>query len=218
VNPAGLAGPRFEAVEHATREGPLKQGPDRGAWSEGPDAVRLHASRRPGADVLRITRPAGYDVGAPAHARSRLLKAAGGTLVWGGPVQVPVLRRCVDGVTGLHDDDVAAARLDETDPFGDVKSLAQHVLVLCGPGARGEVPGVDTAPRGLFTLPEETVAAVEAALGAGYLHVDTAAAYFDEREVGEGIRRPTSTAPRSSSRRRPGSAITAAARRCMPST
>ncbi|GIF25916.1 diketogulonate reductase-like aldo/keto reductase [Actinoplanes tereljensis] len=37
--------------------------------------------------------------------------------------------------------------------------------------------------------PEETAAAVEAALKIGYRHVDTAAAYGNEREVGEGIRR-----------------------------
>ena len=37
--------------------------------------------------------------------------------------------------------------------------------------------------------PEETAAAVEAALRAGYRHIDTAAAYGNEREVGEGIRR-----------------------------
>ncbi|GII97883.1 diketogulonate reductase-like aldo/keto reductase [Sediminihabitans luteus] len=43
---------------------------------------------------------------------------------------------------------------------------------------------------GVFqTAPEETVAAVEAALAAGYRHVDTAAAYGNEREVGEAIRR-----------------------------
>ena len=43
---------------------------------------------------------------------------------------------------------------------------------------------------GVFqTPPEETVSAVEAALGTGYRHVDTAAAYANEREVGEGIRR-----------------------------
>lgn len=36
--------------------------------------------------------------------------------------------------------------------------------------------------------PAETSAAVEAALGAGYRHIDTAAAYGNEREVGEGIR------------------------------
>ena len=37
--------------------------------------------------------------------------------------------------------------------------------------------------------PEETVAAVEAALRGGYRLIDTAAAYDNEREVGEGIRR-----------------------------
>jgi diketogulonate reductase-like aldo/keto reductase len=37
--------------------------------------------------------------------------------------------------------------------------------------------------------PQETAAAVEAALATGYRHIDTAAAYMNEREVGEGIRR-----------------------------
>jgi 2,5-diketo-D-gluconate reductase A len=37
--------------------------------------------------------------------------------------------------------------------------------------------------------PDETAAAVEAALGVGYRHIDTAAAYGNERQVGEGIRR-----------------------------
>ncbi|MBT2568851.1 aldo/keto reductase [Arthrobacter sp. ISL-85] len=37
--------------------------------------------------------------------------------------------------------------------------------------------------------PEETTAAVVAALAAGYRHIDTAAAYGNEREVGDGIRR-----------------------------
>ena len=37
--------------------------------------------------------------------------------------------------------------------------------------------------------PEETLTAVETALGIGYRLVDTAAAYDNEREVGEGIRR-----------------------------
>ncbi|HEX7427425.1 MAG TPA: aldo/keto reductase [Mycobacterium sp.] len=39
------------------------------------------------------------------------------------------------------------------------------------------------------TPPGETVAAVETALETGYRHVDTAAAYGNEREVGEAIRR-----------------------------
>ena len=43
---------------------------------------------------------------------------------------------------------------------------------------------------GVFqTPPEETIAAVESALATGYRHIDTAAAYLNEREVGEGIRR-----------------------------
>ena len=37
--------------------------------------------------------------------------------------------------------------------------------------------------------PEETSAAVEAALKTGYRHIDTAASYGNEKEVGEGIRR-----------------------------
>jgi 2,5-diketo-D-gluconate reductase A len=37
--------------------------------------------------------------------------------------------------------------------------------------------------------PEETVAAVQTALEVGYRHIDTAAAYANEREVGEAIRR-----------------------------
>jgi diketogulonate reductase-like aldo/keto reductase len=43
---------------------------------------------------------------------------------------------------------------------------------------------------GVFqSSPEETAGAVEAAIGGGYRLIDTAAAYFNEREVGEGIRR-----------------------------
>lgn len=43
---------------------------------------------------------------------------------------------------------------------------------------------------GVFqSAPEETTAAVQAALQAGYRHIDTAAGYSNEREVGEGIRR-----------------------------
>ena len=37
--------------------------------------------------------------------------------------------------------------------------------------------------------PEETATAVETALNIGYRHIDTAAAYDNERQVGEGIRR-----------------------------
>jgi 2,5-diketo-D-gluconate reductase A len=43
---------------------------------------------------------------------------------------------------------------------------------------------------GVFqTPPAETIEAVETALRTGYRHVDTAASYGNEREVGEGIRR-----------------------------
>lgn len=43
---------------------------------------------------------------------------------------------------------------------------------------------------GVFqSAPDETSAAVETALATGYRHIDTAAAYRNEREVGEGIRR-----------------------------
>jgi diketogulonate reductase-like aldo/keto reductase len=43
---------------------------------------------------------------------------------------------------------------------------------------------------GVFqTPPAETVGSVEAAIGEGYRLIDTAAAYLNEREVGEGIRR-----------------------------
>ncbi|WP_419702979.1 aldo/keto reductase [Promicromonospora sp. NFX87] len=43
---------------------------------------------------------------------------------------------------------------------------------------------------GVFqTPPDETITAVEAALRTGYRHIDTAAAYGNEREVGEAIRR-----------------------------
>ncbi|WP_062999569.1 aldo/keto reductase [Nocardia mikamii] len=42
---------------------------------------------------------------------------------------------------------------------------------------------------GVFqTPPDETAAAVDAALATGYRHIDTAAAYGNEREVGEAIR------------------------------
>jgi len=43
---------------------------------------------------------------------------------------------------------------------------------------------------GVYQTPaEQTVSAVEAALSTGYRHIDTAAAYGNEREVGEAVRR-----------------------------
>ena len=67
-------------------------------------------------------------------------------------------------------------------------------------------PQTETTPAPLFTLnngvgipaiglgvfqtpPDDTTQAVQAALAGGYRHIDTAAAYANEREVGEGIRR-----------------------------
>ena len=50
-----------------------------------------------------------------------------------------------------------------------------------------EIPAIGF---GVFqSAPEETVDAVRTALETGYRHIDTAAAYGNEREVGEGIRR-----------------------------
>jgi diketogulonate reductase-like aldo/keto reductase len=43
---------------------------------------------------------------------------------------------------------------------------------------------------GVFqSWPEQTVAAVESAIAQGYRFIDTAAPYFNERQVGEGMRR-----------------------------
>lgn len=52
--------------------------------------------------------------------------------------------------------------------------------------------GVEMPALGLGVFqspPAETAGAVEAAIGVGYRLIDTAAAYMNEREVGEGIRR-----------------------------
>jgi diketogulonate reductase-like aldo/keto reductase len=49
--------------------------------------------------------------------------------------------------------------------------------------------GASPIGLGVFqTPPDVTTTAVEEALRAGYRHIDTAAAYMNEREVGEGIR------------------------------
>src|SRR5690625_7043731 len=51
---------------------------------------------------------------------------------------------------------------------------------------------------GVFqATPEETAGAVKTALRTGYRHIDTAAAYFNEREVGECRRRSGSDRDRS---------------------
>jgi diketogulonate reductase-like aldo/keto reductase len=52
--------------------------------------------------------------------------------------------------------------------------------------------GVDIPAIGLGvfqTPPDVTTAVVDEALRQGYRHIDTAAAYANEREVGEGLRR-----------------------------
>ncbi|KKB13583.1 oxidoreductase [Devosia geojensis] len=52
--------------------------------------------------------------------------------------------------------------------------------------------GLDMPAIGLGVFqsqPDETAAAVEEALRVGYRHIDTAAAYMNERQVGEGIKR-----------------------------
>ena len=50
-----------------------------------------------------------------------------------------------------------------------------------------EIPAIGF---GVFqTPPDETTAAVETALRVGYRHIDTAAAYGNERNVGDAIRR-----------------------------
>jgi diketogulonate reductase-like aldo/keto reductase len=63
--------------------------------------------------------------------------------------------------------------------------MTSHPLLTLNNGA--QLPPIGL---GVFqTPPEETTSAVEAALSIGYRHIDTAAAYVNEREVGEGIRR-----------------------------
>src|SRR3954452_3972362 len=54
------------------------------------------------------------------------------------------------------------------------------------------VRGVDVPTIGIGTFevePEETEEVVADALAAGYRHIDTAAAYANERQVGHGIKR-----------------------------
>ena len=71
---------------------------------------------------------------------------------------------------------------------------------------------------GVFQTPlDETRDAVRAALDAGYRHIDTAAAYGNEREVGDAVRASGLDRPTSSSRPRSGSPTTATTRRCTGS-
>ena len=72
---------------------------------------------------------------------------------------------------------------------------------------------------GVFqTPPDVTAQAVGTALATGYRLIDTAAAYGNEREVGQAIRHSGLARDECSSRRRSGSATTAMTRRCTPST
>ena len=73
---------------------------------------------------------------------------------------------------------------------------------------------------GVFqTPPDETRDAVTAALVSGYRHIDTAAAYGNERQVGEAVAAgAVDRATRCSSRRRSGSATSATTRPCTAST
>ncbi len=65
-----------------------------------------------------------------------------------------------------------------------VKSMTENTITL---NNGVEMPAIGL---GVFqTPPDVTISAVESALRTGYRHIDTAAAYFNEREVGEGIER-----------------------------
>ena len=71
---------------------------------------------------------------------------------------------------------------------------------------------------GVFqTPPDETRDAVQAALGRGYRHIDTAAAYGNERQVGEAVERSGLNRPEVFLRPRSGSATTDTTRRCAAS-
>jgi hypothetical protein len=50
-------------------------------------------------------------------------------VVGGGAVPVPLLRWGVDGISGAHHDDLAAAGLDQSDAFSDVQCLSDGVAV-----------------------------------------------------------------------------------------
>jgi aryl-alcohol dehydrogenase-like predicted oxidoreductase len=56
--------------------------------------------------------------------------------------------------------------------------------------------------------PEQTAAAVESAITRGYRLIDTAAAYLNERQVGEGIRRSGVNSDVYSLKRKSGSGMT----------
>jgi len=116
----------------------------------------------------------------------------------GDAAQVPALEPhvVVGGDAGEHRHLFAAEALDApVGPVGGQTDLGRREPRTAG---RQEVVdlglavhGADPAhiPRVFQTPPEVTTDAVAEALRVGYRHVDTAAAYLNEREVGEGIRR-----------------------------
>jgi len=71
---------------------------------------------------------------------------------------------------------------------------------------------------GVFqSSPEDTVTAIESAIAAGYRLIDTAASYFNERQVGEGVRRSGISATRTRcthSTRAPASSASSASTCC----
>ena len=73
-----------------------------------------------------------------------------------------------------------------------VPSVGGMTIDLTAPNPSFTLPNGVTMPAlglGVFqTPPEETSAAVAEALRLGYRHIDTAASYGNEREVGEGLR------------------------------
>jgi 2,5-diketo-D-gluconate reductase A len=90
--------------------------------------------------------------------------------------------------TRPHEGGTASAGLDRhchgSRPEPSMESMSSDTFTL---NNGVEIPALGF---GVFqSAPEETVAAVQTALEVGYRHIDTAAAYFNEREVGEAIRR-----------------------------
>ena len=68
---------------------------------------------------------------------------------------MPFTGRGVHGVAWAHDDDLAAARLDQPDPVGDVQCLPAGVGVPGGAGAGGEAHGVHADPRRFLALGDD---------------------------------------------------------------
>jgi diketogulonate reductase-like aldo/keto reductase len=82
---------------------------------------------------------------------------------------------------------VPRSRLSETCHTAEIVTVPQTKVPIIPLNNGVELPALGF---GVFqSAPAETSAAVESALGVGYRLIDTAAAYFNEREVGDGIRR-----------------------------